>query len=49
MLDDSDVLGFLALTARSDVELDALTLVEGLVAITLDVGEVNEDIVALLT
>ena len=48
-LDDSNVLRFLALPAGSDVELDALTLVEALVALTDDVGEVDEHIVALLT
>ena len=32
-LDDSNVLRFLALPAGSDVELDALALVEGLVAL----------------
>src|SRR3954451_4480933 len=42
------VLGFLALPAGSDVELDALTLVERLVAVALDVREVDENIVALL-
>ena len=48
-LDDSNVLRFLALPAGSDVELDALTFVEALVALALDVGEVDEHIVALLT
>ena len=48
-LDDSNVLGFLALPAGGDVELDALTLVEALVALADDVGEVDEHIVALLT
>ena len=47
-LDDSNVLGFLALPAGGDVELDALALVEALVALALDVGEVDEHIVALL-
>src|SRR5690554_164767 len=47
--DGPDVLGFLALATRSHVELDLLTLFESLVASPLDVGEVNEDVVALLT
>ncbi len=46
--DDADVLRFFALAAGSDVELDALTLVEGLVAASLDVGEVDEDVITLL-
>ena len=46
--DRADVLRFLALSAGSDVELDALTLVERLVALALDVREVDEHIVALL-
>ena len=37
-----------ALLATADVELDALALVEGLVAVTLDCGEVNEHVFALL-
>jgi hypothetical protein len=48
-LDDPDVLGFLALATRGHVELDALTLIEGLVTRPLDVGEVDEHVVALLT
>ena len=48
-LDDSHVLGFLALPAGGHVELDALTLVEALVALADDVGEVDEHIVATLT
>ncbi len=47
--DHPHVLGFLTLAAGSDVELDALALVEGLVAVTLEVGEVDEHVVALLT
>src|ERR1700690_3929168 len=46
--DDSDVLGLLALPALCHVELDALALVEGLVSVTLDCGEVNEHVVTLL-
>src|SRR3954451_2637718 len=45
--DRADVLGFLALPTGSDVELDTLTLVERLVAVALDVREVDEHIVAL--
>src|ERR1700753_155492 len=45
--DHADVLCFLALSTRSDVELDALTFVEALVALALDVGEVHENVVAL--
>jgi len=47
--DDSDVLGFLALPPGGDVEFDSLALVERLVAVRLDVGEVDEHVVALLT
>ena len=47
--DHSDVLRFLTLAAGSNVELDALTLVERLVARSLDAGEVDEHVVALLT
>src|SRR5947209_15755181 len=47
--DHSNVLGFLTLAAGGDVELDALTLVQRLVATSLDVGEVNEDIVFALS
>ena len=44
----ADVLGFVALLARSDVELDVLALVERLVAVTADVRVVDEDVVARL-
>jgi len=47
--DHPHVLGFLTRAAGSNVELDALALVEGLVAVALEVGEVDEHIVALLT
>ena len=47
--DDADVLGFLALLAGGNVELDVLTLVEALVAIALDVGEMDENVITLLT
>src|SRR5262245_6321259 len=46
--DLANVLCFLALPAGGDVELDTLTLVERLVAVALDVREVDEHIVALL-
>jgi hypothetical protein len=46
--DDADVLRLFALPAGSDVELDTLPLIEGLVALALDVGEMDEDVVALL-
>jgi len=46
--DDADVLGFLALSARCHVELDVLALVEALVALALNVGVMNEDVITLL-
>ena len=46
--DHANVLSFLALLAGCNVELDALALVEALVAVALDVGEVNEDVITLL-
>jgi hypothetical protein len=46
--EDADVLSFLAFAAGANVELDAIALVERLVAIALDVGVVDEDVVALL-
>jgi cytochrome c-type biogenesis protein CcmH/NrfF len=46
--DHSDVLSFFALFAGRSVELDALTLFETLVAVTLDAGEMNEDVITLL-
>ena len=46
--DDSDVLGLLALAALRNVELDVLAFVEGLVSVTLNCGEVNEHVFALL-
>ena len=48
-LDDSYVLGFLALTAWSDVELDCLAFIEGLVALTCDVGVVDENVLSAFT
>ena len=49
MSDYADVLGFLALFAGCRVEFDALTLFEALVALALNVGEMYEDIITLLT
>ena len=46
-LDRTNVLGFFALLATADVELDALTLLEGLEALALDGREVHEHIIAL--
>src|SRR3954466_15937352 len=46
--DDANVLRLLTLAALCNVELDALALVEGLVSVTLDCGEVNEHVFALL-
>ncbi len=46
--DHPNVLSFFALFARSGVELDALALFETLVTITLDAGEVYEDVITLL-
>jgi hypothetical protein len=40
---------FFTLAARGDIEFDVLTLVEGLVALALDVGEVDEHVVAVFT
>src|SRR5690349_16073504 len=46
--DHPDVLGLLALAARGHVELDLLALLEGLVAVALDVRVVDEDVVRTL-
>ena len=46
--DHSDVLSLFALFAGRGVELDTLTLFEALVTITLDAGEMYEDVVTLL-
>src|SRR5688572_28602164 len=48
-LDGPDVLGFLTLSTRRHVELDALAVLERLVALSLDLREVHEDILALVT
>jgi hypothetical protein len=48
-LDGSDVLGFLTLAAGRDVELDPLTVLERLVALSLDLREVDEHVLALVT
>ena len=47
--DHADVLGLRALPAGRNVELDALTLFEGLVTVALDVRKVNEDVIFLFT
>ena len=44
----TDVLGFVALAALTDVELDLLALVERLVALTCDVGVVDEYVLPAL-
>ncbi len=44
----SDVLSLVALATLANVEFDTLTLVEGLVAITRDVGVVDEDVLPAL-
>ena len=44
----TDVLCFLAFAAGSNVEFDALALLQRLVAVALDVGIVNEDVFATL-
>ena len=46
--DYADVLRFLALLAGYSVELDALALFEALVAVALDVGEMDENVITLL-
>ena len=47
--DYADVLGFLAFFAGRSVELDELAFLEALVAVALDVGEMDEDVITLLT
>lgn len=49
LLDDPDVLGFLALASRGHVELYGLALLERLEASALDVRVVDEDVATLLT
>src|SRR3954469_23243051 len=46
--DDANVLRLLTLATLRNVELDVLALVEGLVSVTLNCGEVNEHVVTLL-
>src|ERR1700677_4898536 len=46
--DNANVLGFLALFSGRSVELDELTLFEALVAVALDIGEMDEDVITLL-
>jgi hypothetical protein len=48
-LDGPNVAGFVALLAGTDVELDALALIEALVARALNGREVDEHVVAPLT
>src|SRR5205807_4620849 len=45
----ADVLSFFALPALADVELDALAVLERLVALSLDLRVVDEDVFALVT
>jgi hypothetical protein len=47
-LDHPDVLRLFAFAAGSDVELDALTVLERLVTVSGDIRKVNEDVIALL-
>src|SRR5437588_8661227 len=47
--DHPNVLRFLTLLAGCDIELDALALVQGLIAVALNIREVDEHILALLT
>jgi hypothetical protein len=44
----ADVLRLFALFAGSSVELNSLSLFETLVAISLDIGEMDEDVITLL-
>jgi len=46
--DRANVLRFLALLARDSVELNELALFEVFVTVTLNVGEMYEDVVTLL-
>jgi len=46
--ESANVVGFVALAAGADVELDLLTFVEGLEALAGDVREVDEHVVAVL-
>ena len=48
-LENANVLRFLPLPPGRNIELDMLTLVEGLVAAALNVRVVDEDILALLS
>src|SRR6266516_3650940 len=47
--DGADVLGFLTLPARADVELDALAVLERLVPVALDLRVVDKDVLAFVT
>jgi hypothetical protein len=46
--DHANVLGFFALFPGCSVELYELTLFEAFVAVALDVGEMDEDVITLL-
>src|SRR5687768_8582406 len=46
--DGADVLSLFTLPTGGDVELDALALIQGAVALTLNVREVHEDVVGAL-
>ena len=48
-LDYANVLCFFALFTGHRVELDELTFVEALVTVALDVGEMDENVITLLT
>ena len=49
LLQNADVLRFLALPARGNVELDLLPLLQGAVPGALDVGKMDENVVSLVT
>lgn len=48
-LDHPYVLGFLTFAARNDVEFDALALLKGLEARSLNARVMNEHVITLLT
>ncbi len=47
--DDADVLSFLTFFTWHSVELDELPFFQALVTVSLDVGEMYEDVITLLT
>jgi hypothetical protein len=49
LVNNADVLGFFALLAGRGVEFDSLALFEVLVALALNVGKMDENVIALLT